>query len=95
MGIGAALTRACVSCAGSGRMKTPETVAAEALSEVRRVSSVFATEELTVRAHPDVARLLRLVLQTTAPVVDRALIERLRVLDDPGSRPDQFDVNAS
>jgi len=95
MGIGAALTRPCAACAGSGRMKTPDTVAAEAMSEVRRVSSVFATEQLTVRAHPDVARVLRLSLQTAAPVVDRGLIERLHVLDDPGARPDQFDVNAS
>ena len=95
MGIGAALTRACTSCSGSGRMKTPDTVAAEALSEVRRVSSAFATETVTVRAHPDVTRVLRLALQTAAPVVDRALIERLCVLDDLGARPDQFDVSAS
>jgi len=95
MGIGAALTRPCAACAGSGRMKTPDTVAAEALSEVRRVASVFATEDVTVRAHPEVTRALRLALETAASLVDRSVIERLRVLDDPGARPDQFDVNAN
>jgi len=93
LGIGAALTRACATCSGTGRMKTPETVAHEALCEVRRVASSFTTGDVTVRAHPEAARVLRLTLQTAAPVVDRTLAERLRVLDDPAARPDQFDVN--
>jgi ribonuclease G len=95
LGIGAALTSACASCSGSGRMKTPETVAYEALSEVRRVAPAFTTGEVTVRVHPDVARALRLALQTAAPIVDRALSQRLRVVEDAASRPGQFDVSAS
>ena len=94
LAIGAALTRACASCSGTGRMKTPETVAYEALSEVRRVASPPATGEVTVSAHPDVARALRLALQTAAPIVDSALAGRLRVLDDPATRLDLFDVKA-
>jgi ribonuclease G len=94
LAIGAALTRVCASCSGTGRMKTPETVAYDALSEVRRVASPLTTGEVTVSAHPDVARALRLALQTAAPVVDRGLAGRLRVLDDPGARMDQFDVSA-
>ena len=65
-------------------MKTPETVAYDALSEVRRVASPLTNGEVTVSAHPEVARALRLALQAAAPVVDRDLAERLRVLDDPG-----------
>jgi ribonuclease G len=94
VGLGAALTRSCPTCSGTGRVKTPETVAYEALSEVRRVASTFTTGEVTVRTHPDVARALRLALQLAAPIVDRLLVERLRVLDDPEARLDQFDVNA-
>jgi hypothetical protein len=75
-------------------MKTPETVAYDALSEVRRVASPLTTGEVTVSAHPEVARALRLALQTAAPIVDSALADRLRVLDDPAARLDQFDVNA-
>jgi len=95
LGIGAALTRECVSCSGTGRMKTLETVAYDALFEVRRVASSFTTGEVTVRTHPDVARALRLALQTAAPIVDASLVERLRVLDDPEARVDQFDVKLS
>jgi len=94
LGIGAIMTRECASCLGSGRMKTPETVAHQALSEVRRVATSFTTGDVTVRAHPDVARALRLVLQTAAPIVDPSMIERLHVLDDLEVRADQFDVRA-
>jgi hypothetical protein len=37
---------------------------------------------------------LRIALQLASPVVDRWLVERLRVLADPEARIDQFDVNA-
>ncbi len=94
LGIGAALTRECVSCSGTGRTKTVQTVAHDALSEVQRVAASFSSGELTVRIHPEVARALRLALQTAAPLVDAALVARLNIVDDPGSRPDQFDVKA-
>jgi ribonuclease G len=94
LAIGAALTRPCASCSGTGRMKTPETVAYDALSEVRRVASPLTNGEVTVSAHPEVARALRLALQTASPIVDRGLADRLRVLDDPAARMDQFDVSA-
>jgi len=95
LGIGAVMTRECVSCSGTGRMKTPETVAHEALFEVHRIASSFTTGDVTVRAHPEVARALRLVLQTAAPIVDRSLMARLHVLDDTDARGDQFDVRAN
>ena len=95
LGIGAALTRECVSCSGTGRMKTVETIAYEALFEVRRVASSFTTGAVTVRTHPDVARALRLALQTAAPIVDALLVDRLKVFDDPDARLDQFDVKAN
>ena len=95
LGIAAVMMRDCGSCSGTGRMKTPETSAHQALFEVRRVASSFATGDVTVRAHPDVARALRLVLQTAAPIVDAALVDRLRIIDDPEVRSDQFDVRVN
>jgi ribonuclease G len=95
LGIGAALTGPCAVCSGSGRVKTPDTVAYEALFEARRVASSFTTGEVTLRLHPDAGRALRLALLSAAPVVDRALAERLRIVDDPEAAADHFDVNAS
>ncbi len=93
VGITAALTRPCGGCAGGGRTKTPETVAYEALLEARRVAPVLASGAVTIRTHPEVARAVRWVLQTTSPILDRATIERLNVLEDAGARADQFDVS--
>jgi ribonuclease G len=93
-GIGTALTRACATCGGSGRIKTPETVARDALREVCRVASSFSKATLTVTAHPDVARALRHVVQVAGPVLDRSVAGRLEVNDDEGARFDQFDVSA-
>jgi ribonuclease G len=93
-GLDAVLTQPCPSCSGSGRVRTPETVALDALLEVRRVAAAFAEGPLTVRVHPDVARALRLALQTTGPILYPAIADRLRIADDPEVRFDQFDVSA-
>ena len=94
-GIGAALTEPCSSCSGSGRVKTHETIAYEALFEARRVASSFTSGEVTVRMHPEAGRALRLALQSAAPIVDRELASRLRVVDDADVVADHFDVRAT
>jgi hypothetical protein len=68
-------------------------VAYEALVEARRVAPVSVAGAVTIRTHPEVARMLRLVLQTASPILDRATIERLHVLEDAGARADQFEVS--
>jgi ribonuclease G len=93
-GLEALLTRPCPGCSGSGRQKTPETVALEALVEVRRVATAFPQGTLTVKAHPEVAHALRLAIQIAGPIVDATLAGRLRVVDDAATRADQFDVSA-
>ena len=93
LGIGAVLTEPCACCSGAGRVKTPDTVAYEALFEARRLASSFSAGEVTVRLNPEAGRALRLALQSAAPIVDRELAGRLRVVDDPRVAADQFDVN--
>jgi ribonuclease G len=95
LGIRAVLTEPCACCSGAGRVKTPDTVAYEALFEARRLASSFGAGEVTVRLHPEAGRALRLALQSAAPIVDRELAGRLRVVDDPRVAADQFDVNLS
>jgi len=91
-GIAAALTRACDACSGTGRVKTPETVAHEALDEARRVAAAMGEQEVVVRAHPEVARAAR--LQSQAERGTGALAGRLRIVEDPGGPIDRFDVVA-
>jgi ribonuclease G len=94
LGLGATLTRDCAACSGTGRVKTPETVAYDALFELRRIASAFTAGEVTVRTNPEVARVLRLALQTAAPVLHASVVDRVNVVDDPEARSDQFDVTA-
>jgi ribonuclease G len=93
-GFASALTRTCQACSGIGRVKSPETVAYDALLEVRRIAPASAGA-ITVRAHPEVARAIRLAVQTAGPVIEDAVVLRLRVADDPGARLDAFDVSLS
>ena len=75
-------------------MKTPETAAYEALLEVRRLAGLFTKGDLTIHAHPDVARALRLTVQAAGPGIEGAVVERLRIVESTEWRPDQFDVSA-
>jgi ribonuclease G len=93
-GIAAHVSRTCPTCYGHGRVKSPVTLAGEALAETRRLAEAFPEGDLTIRAHPDVARAVRLALQDAGPSVEAAVVARVRVEDDPGARPDTFDVIA-
>jgi ribonuclease G len=92
-GIGAQLTRPCPACSGQGRVKTPEAVSAEAVAELKRVLPLLDDQQVTVRAHPDVARAVRLRLQYGAALEGEGA-SAVRVQDDPSLLPDRFDVLA-
>jgi ribonuclease G len=91
LGLEAALTRPCPHCGGTGHARSPETVAAEALTEVRRLTRVFDTRSLVVRAHPDAARAILVALQSDALPAEVTV----RVDADPTARADEFDVVAA
>jgi ribonuclease G len=91
LGLEASLTRPCPHCGGTGRSKSPETVAEEALAEVRRLTRVFDTRSLVVHAHPEVARALLVALQGEALGSD----VQVRVDSDATSRAEHFDVVAA
>jgi ribonuclease G len=93
-GVGASLTRSCPLCGGHGRVKAPETVAREALSEILRLLPGLEEQAVVVRVHPDTASALRLALETAGSLLEPALAVRVRVEEDPAVRPDRFDVLA-
>jgi ribonuclease G len=93
-GFAAQLTRRCPACAGRGRVKTPEAVSAEALAELERVLPFVEAREVTVRAHPDVARAVRSRLRDEPPLGAPGRSPTLRIEDDASLLPDHFDVLA-
>jgi ribonuclease G len=94
-GIAAALTRTCPGCAGLGRIKNAPTIASEALFEIRRLLSETEASAVTVRTHPEVARLLALELQTGGEDLDAVRRADVRIEADASVAPDHFEIVAS
>jgi ribonuclease G len=94
-GIAASLTRTCPSCAGLGRIKNAPTIASEALVEIRRLLPETAASSVTVRTHPEVARILALTLQTGGEDLDAVRRASVRIEADDRVAPDHFEIVAS
>jgi ribonuclease G len=88
------LTSPCPTCSGRGRVKSPETVACEALAEVRRLLPALDGRDVTVRTHPDVVREIDAVLLSPDSGLEQNLLPRIRTEPDPTLRPDHFDILA-
>jgi ribonuclease G len=84
------LTRDCPTCAGSGRVFTPEVVARRLERSLKRAGHEHRERQLTVRLHPEVAlylleeepKLLQNLQKTTSLDLD--------LRDDPMMRLDEF-----
>jgi ribonuclease G len=94
-GIAAALTRTCSACAGLGRIKNAPTIASEALFEIRRLLPETAASAVTVRTHPEVARLIALELQTGGDDLEPVRRADVRIEADASVAPDHFEIVAS
>ncbi len=89
-GVETLLTRRCPTCAGQGRVKSPETVAAEAITEVERLLPHLDRPLVRLRARPEVAAAVKLRLQQDT---DGSLAGvDVRVEEDLSLAPDGFDV---
>jgi ribonuclease G len=86
------LNRPCPTCSGQGHVKSPETVACEALAEIRRLQPSLDGRKITVRAHPDIVGELDAVLMGPDAGVQADVTERIRLEPDASLPPDHFDV---
>ncbi|MDB4950234.1 MAG: rne [Gemmatimonadetes bacterium] len=88
-------TAPCPTCAGTGRIFTPETLVRRMERAVRRAAAEGKEKALMVRVHPDVA----LYILEDEPGFLRALDKQHRIQvvlrDDPLMQPDQFRVLAA
>jgi ribonuclease G len=85
-----AMTEACPTCRGTGRVFTPETVVRQLERSVRRMAVTGRKDQLLVRVHPEVA----LYLLEDEPELMRRLEKTagfsLELRDDPLLKPDEF-----
>lgn len=83
-------TRICPSCAGTGRIFTPETVVRRIQRAIRRAGSGIREKSLEIRVHPEIA----LYIIEDEPAFLRSLEKdsqlRVNLRDDPLMQQDEF-----
>lgn len=87
-----ALTCACPTCNGLGRIKSPETLALEIRRAILALSSQADANEVVVRAHPDVAKLLMGELHGVLDELAQRFGVTVRVLEAPELHPARYDL---
>jgi ribonuclease G len=86
----ASMTEECPTCAGSGRVFTPEVVARRLERSLRRVAHERRERELAVRVHPEVALYLLEEEPKLLQALRKATGLELEIRDDPMMHLDEF-----
>jgi len=84
------MTEACPTCAGTGRVFTPETIVRRMERSVRRVAVEGRKDNLVVKLHPDTALYVIEHEKDLFPKLEKGIGFRVEMRDDPLLKPDQF-----
>jgi len=85
-----AMTEACPTCAGTGRVFTAETIVRRVERSVKRVGIEGRRDPLLVRLHPDVAMYVLEEESDFFRKLEKAVGFGLELRDDPLLKPDEF-----
>ncbi|MBN2370717.1 MAG: Rne/Rng family ribonuclease [Vicinamibacteria bacterium] len=86
------LHQPCPYCAGSGSIKSVETVCMEILNEVRQIAADVAGSKLILRVNPQVARMLDTVERPLLAELAALVRGEISVQADPLLHQEQFDL---
>ena len=86
------LTQPCPTCAGLGRVKSPETVCLEVRRAVLRAAAQGDAREFAVRAEPEVARLLSGEMHGILDELEARYGLTVRVFEAADFHPTRFDL---
>ena len=84
------MTAPCPTCAGTGRIFTPETVVRRMERSVKRMASEGRRDDLLVRLHPETALHVLTEEHDLVRKLEKAVGFDLELRDDPLLRPDEF-----
>jgi ribonuclease G len=90
-GLAEQLTRRCILCSGTGRIKAAISVASAALAEVQRIAAHTDEPTLTVRARSEVVEVLNELISTLGPSLISGA--RLELEIDGQMHPETFEVH--
>jgi ribonuclease G len=84
------MTQSCPTCAGTGRIFTPETVVRRMERSVKRMASEGRRDHLMVRLHPETALHVLTEERDLMRKLEKAVGFTLELRDDPLLNPDEF-----
>jgi ribonuclease G len=82
----------CPHCEGAGYVKSPQTVIGEILQEAHRIAGDVEGKEVVLRAHPEVAKVLKSTGNTYLEELEEILKRAVLVTGDPLLHQEKFDL---
>ncbi|MEN6605369.1 MAG: Rne/Rng family ribonuclease, partial [Bryobacteraceae bacterium] len=82
----------CPYCEGAGYVKSPQTVIGEILQEAHRIAGDVEGKEVVLRAHPEVAKVLKSTANTYLEELEEILKRPVLVTGDPLLHQEKFDL---
>ncbi|MGH7635214.1 MAG: ribonuclease E/G, partial [Gemmatimonadaceae bacterium] len=84
------MTEACPTCAGTGRVFTPESTVRRMERSIKRIAVEGKKDHLLIKVHPDVALYVLEHEQDLARKLEKGAGFQLELRDDPLLKPDEF-----
>jgi ribonuclease G len=86
------LCSSCPYCEGAGYVKSVQTVIGEILQEAQKVASAIDRGDVTLRVHPEVAKILKSNKNDYLQELEQILNRTLLVKSDPQMHQEKFDL---
>jgi ribonuclease G len=82
----------CPHCEGAGYIKSVQTVVSEILTEARKMAASVEGKDVMLRAHPDVAKVLKSNHNKYLEELEEVLRRPVMVKSDPLLHHEKFDL---
>jgi ribonuclease G len=86
------LCRPCPDCSGSGWAKSPETICYEIQQEIKKMSHLLDSKEITVRVSPEIAKALKSGEFVSLNEIEDGTKKDIIVKSDPLLQSEHFDI---
>jgi ribonuclease G len=86
------LCEPCTHCAGSGMVKSPQTVCYEIQGEVKKMAKFLDNKEITLRVNPEVAKALKTSEASVVNEIESSLRKEVILKSDSMLHQEHFDI---
>jgi ribonuclease G len=86
------LSTPCITCTGTGMVKSPATVCNELFIELRKMHRTLERNDIILRVHPEVVKELKSGQAHWLSDLEEMTGKTILVKSDPSLHPEQFDI---